>query len=121
MGEISLAGVLVITPPATSGFPGAEVKLPLISTVIDYQLSVSGLVSISSPDDYVEISLPMSEGQLLYCKVDLPITVRLTTTDGAVALPVGGIMLLEFPPAKPLTKFEVKGMARVEYLVTGQA
>lgn len=128
MGSISLAGVVVAGPDgAATGFPGSEITAPLMLTTTDYLVSNhAGPMKIDSDETYVPIAGVGSDGSVthglfLYLRTDASIDVRITTTLGVSAIPVSGLVVLEFSSAAPMTALEVRGVGRVEYLVAGQS
>jgi hypothetical protein len=126
MGQVSLAGVLVVGPSGSSvAFPGSETTIPLVATTTDYAVASPGLANVASSDAYVDLvgvgaTGPVTAGRLLYVRTEGSVLLRLTTTAGVAVVPVAGLCLMEFPEGTPLTKLEVIGTSRIEYLVAGQ-
>lgn len=128
MGTVSLSGVVVLGPDGSSAyaFPNAETTIPLIAATSDYAVSTDGLHIVASADDYVDApgvgtTGPVTQGRFLYARSDAPLLLRLTTAAGTAIVQIEGLLILEFAADSPLTKLEVKGIARLSYLVAGQS
>jgi hypothetical protein len=129
VGAINLAGALIVGPDTSNtGFPGNETSIPLIASNNDYAVSDTGLMNVASDDDYIPVpgvseDGPVTNARLLYVRTNGALLIRITTptaADTPQVLPVNGLLLMEFPEADPLQLLEVKGTARLEYLVAGQ-
>tara|TARA_Y100000034_G_C6819181_1_gene368767 strand:+ start:274 stop:462 length:189 start_codon:yes stop_codon:yes gene_type:complete len=60
----------------------------------------------------------------LYFKSDAPLTLRLTTDDGAggdvvAVVPIHGLAIMEFNSTNFLKTLEAQGTAKVEYFLSG--
>lgn len=132
MGQVALAGVVVIGPELNSGsFPAAETTIALISKTSDYVVSSpAGLMKVASDSAYVPMpgvgtNGPVTKGKFLYVRSSDPVTLRMTNVSGSstttCVTKLDGLLVQEFPDGSELVLLEVEGTATVEYLVAGQS
>lgn len=136
MGKIVLSGTLMAGPPdGSTQFPASQYTVPLAfkgGTELTFGVA-TGILSrtLNSPSPAfaalqgVGSTDTVTRGQLLYFKSDSPVTLRITTDDGAGApvvelVPVDGLLIRQFQDTKFLRLLEAQGSGRLEYFVSGQ-
>src|SRR4051812_23908363 len=131
MGELSLSGRLLAGPPRGGGtFPPSSNAGPIsLYSPPEGGSACSGALppTLNRPDAIVPLpalnaSGDVVQGDTLYLKSDGRVILRIVQDDGSGVttatfdLPVSGLVILEFPAAKPILGISVKGTARIEYL-----
>lgn len=132
--SVSLTGTLIAGPGTVteSSFPGGVTNIPIALTppAKSFNVDSGGTRSVSSPSAYVAltgvgVADTVTQGKFLYLRTSTPMLVRLTTVnppgaDVVSVVPVQGLLVLEFDPAKYLKLLEVQGSGVVEWFVCGE-
>ena len=134
--QVSLAGNLQIgnLGVCEGAFPGALTTIPVFiggggcAGTKPAPAKFSGVQSYNSPGAFVALAgvgtgQPVTQGNFIYLKSDQAMQVRITQQntpfDDVSIINVRGIFVLEFPDDHYLKLLEVKGVGKVEYVVSG--
>ena len=136
MSQLALTGALSAGPTGGGDvFPASSFTVPLAlsaGAAASFQVA-SGVLTqlVDSAAVYVPLvgvgpTAAVSQGTFLYLRTNAEVTLRLTVDDGSggtdtLEMPANGLVLVEFPAARPLELLEIRGTATVEYLVAGNS
>lgn len=107
----------------------SETSIPNGSSIAEFVMSKNhpvhtGLVvrEINSPTTFAALEGPgtsVTEVGFLYFRASAPTEVEITQDGTARVIQVQGAITVEFDATKPMTLLRVKGVAKIEYFVSG--
>lgn len=129
--SITIQGNLTLGPQGCcdGGLPAGILQLPISvgecggKAVATRAYDVRSLTDAAAFVTLGGVGDIVTQGTTLLVRSNAPITLRLTTfgsPDVVAVVPLHGLAIWEFPSSNYLKLLEAKGVAKVEYVVTGQ-